>query len=456
MEELMDQGGGDRHLNLFYTYDTPHLENNVTRALVITLRNLAPVHLRLFLRDVVLRRPAQAALRERLQVVAEGGFDFGLQVAPPDEDRDRLGPENGVIVGVNYSGTQAPRFEGMVDVLGGARPDALVQDTPNEVTAIFEIKLSDSLYREQIQRHFQWFFAPGSASLDQVFVEITWNEIAEFLQRVARQSVGERERFVVGQFVQYLDWLKLVDFLGFRAGDFAPGEDGRFNEWKLDKFLVRLASSLGSELGVRDYGGRKLSFQDVPHENIWFEMGPDGVSCGIVCGSGKMWRAQRLRDYVVAKPADFRKLVERLRATVDSTFPIVLRMHSYFRYSRFRTAWLGDIGGVKVYPEDYDAFVATLGDRQLNAFDRIPKSVIQERFAADIERNKESWPLPVDGQGQFPKWENIDPFLQYGYFHIDVRIALGRLVGRPLDELFRTFKSVLEAEHELLCALSAI
>ena len=363
------QGTGDRHLNLFYTYQTRHLEDNVTRSLVLTLRNLAPVHLRLFMRDVILRK-AQAALRDRLRLLVEGTFEFDLQVTPPDEQGDRLDTTNGVIVGVNYSGTQTPAFDATTNTLGGARPDALVSDTANEITAIFEIKLADSLYREQIQRHFRAFFVQESTSIDQVFVEVTWTEIADFLQRVARQSISERERFVVMEFVQYLDWLKLVEFLGFQAADFTMQEDGQLNHGKLNKFLRQMASSLRAEIGLKEYGNDwKLYFEDVPQENLWVEMAEHGVNCGVVCGSGKMWRAQRLRDYILANPSELRQLLDRLSASVDPNFSIILRIHAYFRHSRFRTAWLGDLRGMHIYPLRYEAFVETLGDRTLNTFD---------------------------------------------------------------------------------------
>ncbi len=177
---MMDRdrtGVGDRHLNLFYTYQTRHLEDNVTRALILVFRHLGAAHLRLFFHEIVLRKPAQRKMRERMSLLAEDEFEFALQVRQSEESPELLDATNGVIVGVNYSGTQVPVFDPNVEDLGGARPDALVADSANEITAIFEIKLADKLYKEQIQRHFKAFFGP-TTNVDQVFVEITWSEIA--------------------------------------------------------------------------------------------------------------------------------------------------------------------------------------------------------------------------------------------------------------------------------------
>jgi hypothetical protein len=446
--EMIDRdwtGVSDRHMNLFYTYRTRHLEDNVTRALVLVFRNLAPAHLRLFFHEVVLRAPAQRDMREHMSLLAEDKFEFELQVTPPEESSERLDASNGVIVGVNYSGTQAPVFDASIENLGGARPDALIADTANNITAIFEIKLDDSLYKEQIQRHFKAFFAP-TTKVEQVFVEIKWSEIADFLRRVERQSVNDRERFVVSEFIEYLDWLNLIEFSWFNASDF------RIQQYnKLHRFLALVTGKLDSELGLEKYSyNGMLRFQDIPHENVWVEMAKEGISCGIVCGSGKMWRAQRLRDYIASDPSAFKEMLERLRKSLDPQCEVVLRVHSYFRYSRFRTAWLPNIGGEQPYPRGFQKFVSTLTDRNLNAFEYVSKTVIQQRFSAEIEDH-----IEVGEDGQFPKWKDIDKFLQYAYFHVDVLIPSEMLIRKPLDDLIAVMRSVLGPEHEMMRAMNA-
>ena len=97
MDELALQDVGDRHLNLFYTYGHAEWENNVTRGLMLTLSQLAPVHLRLFLHDVVLAEPrsvAQKVLRDRLRLLAEPDFRFELQARPDDERDPPVGSGN--------------------------------------------------------------------------------------------------------------------------------------------------------------------------------------------------------------------------------------------------------------------------------------------------------------------------------------------------------------------------
>ena len=388
MDDLELSAVGDRHLNLFCTYDTHHIENNVTRALMITLRNLAPAHLRLFLRDVVLAK--QKLRAQRIDLLADGHFEFDLQVGQSPSDEDRLSAETGVIVGINFSGRQSPAFDPIARTSGGARPDALFTDPTNNLTVIFETKLSDGLHCAQIERQFNSFFSQ-EANLYDVWVEISWTEIASFLHRIAKQSVSSRERFITKEFVRYLDYLRLVDFIEFHVSDFAEPPNGEPNRWKLNRSLIRMADSVGSELGLCEYRNDwKLFFSDLgnEHENVWVGIFEWGVSCGIICGAGKKGRAQQIRNFIEMHPNTFKQQLDILRQSLDNEFTIALPIHSYFSRSRFQTAWLGYIGGKAYsYPDEYDALVSTLLDKRRNSFKRLSKEEILNRFSSDIENN---------------------------------------------------------------------
>jgi len=280
--------------------------------------------------------------------------------------------------------------------------------------------------------------------------------IADFLQRVAKQSVNSVEQFMVQQFVEYVNWLNLVEFLGFETMDFVEQEDRGINVTKFDKFLILilLSNSLKTELGLKDYGyDRKFYFIDVPQDNVWFEMTNRGITCGIVCGAGSRWRAQHLRDSIEKNAAPLRQSLGQLRASLNPDLGIVLRVHSWFHYSRFRRAWLGYIQGEKRFPEEYEGFALTLTNRNLNACDWIKKDIIQERFATEIENSLKLGHIAVDDEGKFPAWKDITDFLQYAYFHVDVEVPSSKLVGASPDSLSEMFKDILQAEHDTMQSL---
>jgi hypothetical protein len=286
--------------------------------------------------------------------------------------------------------------------------------------------------------------------LKEVFVEITWSDIANYLQRVKRQTRNPDEQVTIGEFVQYLDLLGLVDFLGFQPSDFSEK-----NDRKLNSYLAFVVQSRGEELQLQKYGNDwKLHFKDVLYENVWCDIDESGIWCGIVCGSGKMWRARSLREYILQKSNELRVVLEELQTDLGQKMQIVLRINSYFRHSRFRTAWLGNIGRAQVFPDGYEIFIKTFTNPQLNSFERLTKERINEVFWEEIEANTKRGLIQLDGQGRFPKWEDIPSFLQYCYFHIDVQLPSKSLIGKPVKDVTDILASVLKSLHKAVLKLS--
>ena len=119
----------DRHLNLFYTYKTHHLEDNVTRALLVTLSNLSPIHQRLFLERVVLKADQKRG-DSSPDLLAAHNFVYQLQPSALEVD-DLLTAENGRLVGITASGSQAIELDPNYSSDRKGRPDALFADREN-------------------------------------------------------------------------------------------------------------------------------------------------------------------------------------------------------------------------------------------------------------------------------------------------------------------------------------
>src|SRR5882672_8636231 len=177
----------NKHLNLFYSYQTHHLENNVTRSLIVTLKNLSPINVRLFLRQLVFNKPNEmhGEFLQKLDLLAEANLSFDLQAAPLT-DEEKLTAQNGRIIGINYSGSQTLQFDPSVIEDAGTRPDASLTDKGCGVMIAFEAKLADTLYREQLQGHHQKLFDPIQTPLASVFIQTNWNEIVLCLDQIAK------------------------------------------------------------------------------------------------------------------------------------------------------------------------------------------------------------------------------------------------------------------------------
>jgi hypothetical protein len=435
----------DKHLNLFYTYRTNHLEDNVTRALAVTLSGLSPVHLRLFLRDVCLEHRPE--LKERLQLIAAPNFQFDLQLQERPEE-EKLNEANGVIVGINYSGNQRLAFDQDLAVEGGARPDMMISDEENGITFIVETKLRDDLYRDQIARHFNRFFDTKRTKLEQVLVEISWNTIADFSARLQQQSDSPLEGHLIKHFNEYLDFLALTQFVAFNELDFVEQ-----NGDKLHKFMIFLTSESGSRLGLAEYDGNNMLFlKESQPENIWINYDDNGLLIGVNAGSGKKWRSQQLRDWIARDKNGLKALLSRFQGRLSSLqLPLYLAIASSFRWDRFRTEWLWNVRGRERFPDGFESFYFTFIDERINSYRRITKEEIGAVFHEEIKRQVDATRL--DGQRNFPRWDAPD-FLQYCYFDVMLEIPRDRLVGLRRGELAQEFWLILSSMRDLIVELS--
>jgi hypothetical protein len=440
-----------RQLNLFYTYGTAHVEDNVARALIITLMNLTPVNLRLFINEVVLAKTRDKVVpdRQALPLFTPPDFEFDLPVTNPQQGAkdEGLTPHTGVLVGITCKGNQAPVFEA-TPAGGEARPAGLVSDSSNELSVLFESTLSDVLDPEQLQRRCSAFF-DSTITVEDVLVRITWSDIAAFLDRLVNVSqdtcTGDpKERYVVTEFLEYLDFLGLVEFRSFSERDFAES-----NYEKLHKFGVLLASSLPDELGLTDYAGDlKFSFNGIPSEYIRLDFGwSPGLTCTVVCGVGNGPRARQLQEYIQGNRDGFRNIVQLLRMPIDPQIALSMRVHSYFYANRFRIASLGNIGGEFFFPEGFDRFCDTMTNPQLNSHAQLTRDEINERFQTEIERDLNRHLIQVDDQGRFPFWPGehehvVNHQITYGQYcsaDISLEVPKSRLAGLAADELVALF-----------------
>lgn len=459
----MASGTEDIHLNLFYTYATNHLEDNVTRALVIVLRNLAPAHLRLFIQEVILEqiRSRQPGAFAHFDLLAPPAFEFDLQLSGPSgEDEEKLTDKNGVLVGISHSGRQGVVLspEGSP---GGARCDASVKDLANEISVLFESKLTDGLYQKQLDRHFRNFFDENQvSSRDSVFVETSWDKIARVLERVKQNDA--KEVFLVTQFVEYLDRLNLLQFRPFTDGDFIERTGKKFDNFVA---LIGIDLSRSGALGLVIHGGgQRFDFsvggsQRRLTENIWVEYldpkdGGGGMSFAIVCGAGKKWRAKQLRRLVKGDPLTLRTIIATLRAGVDPTFEVYLRTHSFLHANRFQREWIGDVGGTPCrFPEGFEEFCRRFDDHRLNANQWLTREEIAVRFDKEIQTRGSAGAVVLGDDGLFPRWKK--DYLQYCYAHIEVHVPAKALVGKDEVEAVSVATRVIAALHQTMCELDA-
>ena len=424
----------DKHLNLYFTYKTHHLEDNVTRALLVTLQQLSPSHLRLLLRELL----TDTSIFDRLSgteylLDASTPVEFDLQVSPWDEDSG-LGRDEGVILGIEYSATQEIRFDPEHADDRHGRPDAVIKDEANGFWVIIESKLGDDLYREQIERHHATFFDTEAVQhAKDVFVTTTWDSICKWLELIQDTTKDAKEGFIIGQFVEYVDMLGLLEFRPFRNHDF----DDRRGD-KLDKFLFVFSGKVQEAMGLTEYqGDGQFWFENVPHENIYWDIDVDGITGYVLYGCGKKWRASQFKQLITSNRRGFQELVQSLRASLDDKIDLFLQANARFHLNRVQIDHLYALDGRHIYPDGFNAFCDIVTNPMLNSLERLDQGQIRERFAEYmIETGADDEP-----KHRFLAWEQ--PVLQYCYCDVGFRIPRAALVKKQRGDLVDLFGGAL-------------
>lgn len=194
-------------LNPFYTKWRP--EENAVRALAVVLSNLDPRRLRTFLHDVFL---SGSEIQPRYEVSDAPGVEVDLQFSVPRGD-DVLTVHDGVLVGITYPGSIGSDFDlldqSYRDTARNGVPDARIVDRANGVTVLVETQKGDWQTGDHLRRHMRFHFGEGTPA-ERVYVEVRWDDVIEGLRALCEGGADERERYLIGELVDYLDEHGLV------------------------------------------------------------------------------------------------------------------------------------------------------------------------------------------------------------------------------------------------------
>lgn len=217
MNEIVAPHLVDPHRNIFCFYRAPRthvednfiydeqLENNVTKSLINTLEYTNP-HTALdsflaLLRKMIGGKSASLS-------ATSGKFHFSLQSIP------FLFPsvKNRILVTI----TNAPDGAQVSSEQPGSRPDAWIIGG-NDFVIMIESKLDTLPNEEQLAGHLK---RSGWTDTEYSRVDLKWPEIYSCLRSCLDRSLGEVDKFIISQFLDYMEVIGVSNFQGFKNSDF--------------------------------------------------------------------------------------------------------------------------------------------------------------------------------------------------------------------------------------------
>lgn len=232
----------DRHLNIFHSYnlDNELIENNLTRAFIVTLRFLSPKLLAQYLSRLLNK---DSAVLEKMDLSKVG---FALQ-ANIEIDRKQLKDithkfiltitGDGVILGMDGEDDHK-----IFDKVRGSKlisPDAWIYDLtflPPEYCFLIESKLIyNNLLAEQVIAYSKEYYGINSIEeFKQSLICITWYDVLEvcnyFLENNDKSMINPQEIFILEHLKEFLGFYGVSPYTGWNINQIPTLPDYNFLE----------------------------------------------------------------------------------------------------------------------------------------------------------------------------------------------------------------------------------
>lgn len=211
----------DKHLNLFYAYnrDNELIENNLTRAFIVSLRLLSPQS-RNFLLTFLLQ-PEYARLRPHppTELPSFANASFALQ-GYISKETVRKFPQRYIIT------IATDRYEEKneeVVTYDNPIPDAWIFDETVGYCFLVEAKVGQNpLDHNQLYSHAKdWLGLKTSAEVERRIISVTWINVLQAIDRLRSEvdlvklGLNEQERLILEALEEYLNFFNYRLFRGF-------------------------------------------------------------------------------------------------------------------------------------------------------------------------------------------------------------------------------------------------
>jgi hypothetical protein len=217
----------DRHLNIFYTYnrDNQLIENNLTRALIVTLDLLTGSSKDRLIKEIFNRSLLGRVAQNEIHTYSFDPSSFSLQ-GHMDKEWSRCTANCYLFTIAGYS-LDIVR----TDSAGyGSIPDAWIFDREQELCILIEVKLvGGELGHNQLYAHAaDWLHLKEEREIADRLISVTWTDIAETLHSLRSGKAGSlniltpQDLDLLSQLQTYIGFYGVLVFEGIRFEDLLP------------------------------------------------------------------------------------------------------------------------------------------------------------------------------------------------------------------------------------------
>lgn len=353
----------DPHLNIFHAYRGPtfseqaairQLEDNLTRALIVTLEN-------------VRNSPAHSVLLKVLGLpVEEASATFSCRLQVSHASPQWPAPHRRRLL-VIHGGPRLVVGDGAV-ASENSRADAVI--TTADTLVAIESKLDNRVEQNQLDRH------RSTLGIDDVQVlDITWSDLARTIQSIpANQRKDPIANFVLAAFEEYL---RMNGFGGLTYDHFAFfAQAPQHRDPMVKEGIRRALAELGDKI-VRSTGSHW-------HAHV-MNIKPADANAGVVLESGARGLTPHLTLAIGSAGLDVHANVELQRA-----------------YKQFRREW-------RSYPDELVQIIRQLASMPVRGADDLPwRLSVRRRVHLGRPRDYHYWNAVDIAAGVLAEWSDED------------------------------------------------
>lgn len=257
----------DFHHNIFYYYRGAkqknfqferQLEDNTTKALINTLEFCSPKVSNNFLNWLAIENQSRVSYELQRKTIGDAKIKskskrIVLGIVPSDKNNRK----NGMSENIKYD----------------SRPDAWIYGS--NFVILIESKVIGFLDDRQMKNHCQKLKTNINDVIETKVVR--WSDIHKFFYQL-NQKLNDTDRFIVNQFVQYLGWINMSEFLGFKTeffDYFISRNDEEVRKW-VHQQMQSFAEKFQSLLIKLDpfYEGIDVGVLKKTDPHTWVAFGP--------------------------------------------------------------------------------------------------------------------------------------------------------------------------------------